>query len=109
MAAKAHNEKTLRDWWSQYEAAGWKIRQLADNTDVSEKTWQSRLTSCRRRLKVTEPDGRNDAGVPLDAKQRQRYEDRITRLETEKRQLARELNAAEDFRKEIFGLVSAPI
>lgn len=108
MAAKRHDLGQLRTWWGKYEAAGYLISELAKD-GTSDKTWASRIDACKQRLKLTEPEGFQKGQVPLDVRQKQRYEDKIKEQAVEVRNLARQLNAVEDFRAQLFGLVSQPV
>lgn len=94
----------LIEAWRAYVAAGYNARAAARSVNMNMRKFASRLDAARVAL------GLNDAGQPeLDARERQRLQDKIADLEAKLKKAHREGNAEEDFRKAVFALASQPV
>lgn len=107
--------KELRSFWAVYSKHGYNASSTAEALGMPEPTARARVMMCKRRLKLKVPkDVGHRGGQPflgpgggeLEARQRQRYDDRIKALQGELRKSLRELNEAEDIRQAVFGLTA---
>jgi hypothetical protein len=98
-------EAVLRTSWQAFEAAEFNLSKAARAMGLSRGSMDKRIEACQVRLGLKVPDGHQfRSEIPLDVRQRQRFEDRIRAMSLENRKLARELNEAEDIRQAVFGL-----